>query len=119
LLLGRLSLNVEVGIFKSRHDGGCVRWYGEMESREEGREIRGGWIVMLNQQEREGVIVYSASVGGRWVCLCIFVDRGQINAESEPVQQRECSDKGVSTSGIIAGVNKNVSKFFDSEAIQQ
>lgn len=66
---------------------------------------------MLNQQEREGVIVYSASVGGRWVCLCIFVDRGQINAESEPVQQRECSDKGVSTSGIIAGVNKNVSKF--------
>lgn len=43
------------------------------------------------------------------------MDRGQINAESEPVQQRECSDKGVSTGGIIAGVNKNVSKFFDSE----
>jgi hypothetical protein len=55
---------------------------------------------------------------GHWVYLCIFLGRGQINAESEPVQQRECSDKGYPLVASSAGINRNVSKFFRLGSIQ-
>lgn len=67
---------------------------------------------MLSQQEREGMIVCSASPGGSLGLLMYISGSDQITLNQSPHNSEDALTRGYPPVASSAGVNKNVSNFF-------